>query len=310
MKKVFSIVSIICLAASALVYPLEAQEEGVVIAEETEPGFLDPEILDNFFSIGDYDGPTLGIEEVPGIDNVLDAIDEALPVYFDIGFSVVTAYIWRGQNLGSDASFQPYVTAGIDAIPAIDFSFTYWADITKNEPDRNLREVDYATDFNINILEALELIGYEPNDNPYLANKLFDFTFDTGYIYYDFPPNGGSKSQEVYFGVEYNLPLSPSFFIYNDWDRGRGAWLEWGIAQDLDLGAFTVCTYATLGYSKGQWGADEQFSTLDLGASIPISLGKHTTIEPFISFTKELEDDGAGLVNDELYGGMNFSIAF
>jgi hypothetical protein len=307
MKKVGSVLVMLTVFLVMVVSPVSALDEA---AEVSQPGFLDPEILDGFFSISEYDGPVIGIEEVPVIDEVLSAFDEVSPVYFELGFSVASAYIWRGQNLGSDASFQPYVTAGIDAIPAIDFSFTYWTDITKNSPDRNQREVDYALDFNINILEGLELFGYDTQENPYLLTKLFDFTFDTGYIYYDFPPDGGSKSQEVYFGVEYNLPLSPSFFIYNDWDRGRGAWLEWGISQDIDLGLFTLATYATLGYNKGQWGADSQFSTLDFGGSIPIALGKHTTIEPFISFTKELDDDGAGLVNDELYGGMNFSIAF
>ncbi|MBU1864620.1 MAG: hypothetical protein KKH94_13250 [Candidatus Omnitrophica bacterium] len=98
--------------------------------------------------------------------------------------------------------------------------------------------------------------------------------------------------------------------MYNDWNRGRGAWLAWGISQDVNIGVCTLSNYATLNYNHGQWGADSQFSTLDFGTSIPISIGKHMTIEPFISYTKELDDDGADMVNDELYGGFNWSINF
>jgi hypothetical protein len=307
MKKLISILGVICMVFTCNVSPMHAQE-GVV--EDAAPGYLDPEALDAFLSVGEYDGPVLGLEEIPGIDSAFDKFDELSPIDFELGFTVASAYIWRGQELGSDASFQPYVTVSPSFEPLGDISFTYWADITKNSPDRNDLEHDFVLDYNFDMLDLLEIGGYNRDEEPYLATKLFDFNFDAGYIYYSFPPFGGTKSQEVYFGVSYNLPLHPSFYIYNDWDRGRGSWYQFGLSQDLDLGAFTLSTYANLGYNKGQWGADSQFSTLDMGISLPIPVGKHQTLSPFLSFTKELDDDGANLVNDRLYGGLNYSITF
>ncbi len=302
--------------------PLHADEADISSTEEKEVAedsvrFLEPEIIDNFFTkyLGEpidelTGGFKFGVTEIPILDESLDKVGEISPIDLELGFSVVNAYIWRGQKLGSDASWQPYVTASPDFEPFGDVSFTFWADITQNSLGENQREYDFVVDYNFSILEGLELIGYKKEESPYLLTKALDFTFDTGYIYYKFPPQPDTKTQEVYFGVEYNLPLSPSFYIYNDWDRGSGAWLSWGIAQDIDLGVITLSTYATLNYNKGQWGADSQLSTLDFGASIPVELGKHMVIEPFLSYTKELDDDGANMVNDEIYGGFNWSISF
>lgn len=306
MKKLFiTMLAVLCVAIST---------NAVIAEEKARPTYLEPSILDDALDFSEaVDLPAFGIEEIPGFDAALDKFDEISPIDFEIGFSLVSAYIWRGQNLGSDASFQPYVTASPSFEPLGDLSFTYWANITKNEPDRNEREFDYAVDYNFDMPELLALFGYDADETPYLLHKVFDFNFDTGYIYYDFPPNGGTKSQEVYFGVQYNLPLRPSFFIYNDWDRGRGLWLEWGISQDINLGVFTVATYATMGYNKSQWGESSALSTLDMGASIPIAIGKRMTIEPFLSYTKRLNptySGGADLTHDELYGGFNWSLTF
>lgn len=283
-------------------------------AQEAEVGMLEPEIIDGLLDFSDVVSlPAIGIEEIPGLDAALDSFDEVCPLDFELGFTLASAYIWRGQNLGSDASFQPYVTVSPSFEPLGDLSFTYWADITKNEADRNEREFDYAVDYNFDILEALGKFGYSSDSAPYALTKVLDFNFDTGYIYYDFPPNGGSKSQEVYFGVAYNLPLHPSFTIYNDWDRGRGLWMEWGVSQDINLGLVTLATYATMGYNKSQWGESSALSTLDMGGSIPIAIGTHMTIEPFLSYTKRLNATYTGesdLTHDELYGGMNWSICF
>ena len=240
------------------------------------------------------------------LEGALNQVSEALPVGIEVGMSVASAYIWRGQNLGTDASFQPYVTLSPEFVPG-SLSFTIWADITKNEEDRNLREIDYAVDYSFGMLDVL---GLEAEG----AAKAADFSLSTGYIYYDFPPSGGTKSQEIYWGIDYNLPLSPSFYVYNDWDRGRGLWYEFGISQDIDLKVITLSTYATLGYNHKQWGTTSALSTLDMGVSVPLAIGEHVTIEPFLSYTKRLKstytDDGADLTHDELYGGMNFSFAF
>lgn len=246
----------------------------------------------------EYDGPILGIRSIPYFDDALTAFTEVSPIDIEMGFSVASAYIWRGQNFGTDASFQPYVTVSPDFEPEGfgDISFTTWANITKDTPGSNHNETDFSIDY------ALDIADYG--------------SFSAGYIYYDFPhieDGDADESQEIYFGAGLNVPLSPSFTWYHDFDAGSGEWLEFGISHDFDLKVATIATYATIAYNKGQWGASSGFSTLDFGASLPIPLGEHVTIEPFLSFTKRLQDtydDDASLVHDELYGGMNYSIAF
>ena len=298
MKKALSIMLTLAIAFTMGAYPAIAQEE------EAATTYLEPKAL----VIGNEDG------ELPGLDSALDSFSEVSPLDIEIGFTLASDYVWRGWLAGDGASFQPYVTVSPDFEPLGDISFTYWADLTSIDGGDDHLENDYVIDYNVDFLDIAGLFGYEydAEESSYGFMKLIDFNVDVGYIYYDFPAvaDVDEQSQELYAGITYNLPLSPSFFVYSDFDAGRGEWYEFGIAQDIVLGDVTVCTYATLNYNKGQWGADDGFSTCDFGASIPIAIGTHMTLEPFISYTKELENDGTGLVNDRFYGGVNYSIAF
>jgi hypothetical protein len=256
----------------------------------------------------------LEIPQIPYFDSSLDKFDEVSPFDFELGFSLASAYIWRGQNVGSDTSFQPYVKVSPSFEPFGDLSFTFWTDITKDSPGTNDREHDYIVDYTFSVLEGAKLLGYSDESSPKLLTKMLDFNFDTGYTYYQFPPKPATKSQEVYFGMTYNLPLSPSFYVYQDWDLGRGIWYEWKISHDFDLKYLTLSTYAKLGFNQRQWGTTSALSVLDFGGSIPIPGGSHMKISPFLSYSKRLKptytNDETDLVHDELYGGMNYSIVF
>ncbi|MBN1493755.1 MAG: hypothetical protein JW938_06360 [Candidatus Omnitrophica bacterium] len=250
---------------------------------------------------GGYDGFKLAIPTIPYFDEALNTFTEVSPIDIEIGFTVASAYIWRGQNLGSDTSFQPYFTVSPDFEPEGfgDISFTTWANITKNNsPDfnQNHNETDFSIDYSIDVLEYGSI--------------------SAGYIYYDFPhveDDSADETQEFYVGASLNVLLSPTFTWYHDFDAGSGEWITFGISHDFDLKVATIATHALLAYNKGQWGAREGFSSLDFGASLPIPIGDHMTIEPFISYTKRLDevwDDNQGLVHDELYGGFGYSISF
>jgi hypothetical protein len=247
--------------------------------------------------MGEYEGFVLGIEEIPYFDEALNKFTEVSPIDIELGFAVASAYIWRGQNLGTDTSFQPYVTLSPDFEPEGfgDISFTTWANITKDQhPNHN--ETDFSIDYSVDISKYGSLAA--------------------GYIYYDFPhvaDDNADESQEWYVGATANLLLSPSFTWYHDFDVGSGEYMTFGVSHDFDLKVATVATYATLAYNHGQWGAGSGFSFLDFGASLPIPVGQHMTIEPFLSYTKRLEEvwnRDEGLVHDEFYGGFKYSISF
>ena len=287
-------------------------------AEETK--WLEPEIVDNAFEqlVGRHIEKVTGdqklkIAKIPGFDDALDEIGKISPFDIEIGFTLANIYLWRGQNLGNDASWMPYVTVSPDFEPLGDLSFTYWADITQHMPGKDDLEYDFVVDYTVDILEILKLVQYDPETSPYLLTKLMDISFSTGYIYYWFPPSC-TDSHEVYWSMEYNLPLHPSFAIYNDFDQGRGIWYEWGVSQDFDLKLITLSTFATLGYNHRQWGESSKLSIFHFGGSVPFEIGTHTVIEPFLSYSKRANRtytaDGSDLTTDELYGGFNFSIGF
>lgn len=248
-----------------------------------------------------YNGFTLAIPTIPYFDDALNKFTAVSPIDIEMGFSVVSAYIWRGQNLGSDASWQPYVTVSPDFEPEGwgDISFTCWMNFTKDNGSicpQSHSETDFSVDYTIDILNLGSLSG--------------------GYIYYDFPHIANDKideTQEFYVGFSANTLLTPTITWYHDFDTGSGEWITFDISHDFDLKVFTISTYATLAYDKGQWGADAGLATLDFGASLPIPIGDHMTIEPFLSYTKRLQDlypKGQQIIHDELYGGFNYSITF
>ena len=303
--------------ASSLLFVWASQS---VLAEPVTEKWLEPEIIDHFFdsTVGVeldklFKDRRIAIKRVPVFDDVLDKTGEISPFDFELGFTLANKYLWRGQNLANDTSWMPYVTVSPDFEPIGDLSFTFWMDLTKAEegvPDD--KEYDFVIDYSIGVPELLKAVCIDMSQAPYIARKLLDFTFSTGYIYYYFPP--GEDSHEVYFKMDFNWPLHPYVAIYNDFDDGSGVWYEYGISQDFDLRLFTLSTFVIFGYNHRQWGKTSSFSTMHMGGSIPFEIGPHMVIEPFISYSKRLKrtytDDREDLVHDEFYYGFNYTINF
>lgn len=293
-------------------------------AKSVKPRFLDPEIVDSacYNCVGKTMGKCtgnikLGIPEIPYWDTTLDKFGKVSPLYFELGFTLANKYIWRGQDLGNNVSWQPYVKSGHDFGPLGNPSFTYWVNITNDYKGGNGKdnsEYDFVFDYNLDILKAAGLLGVEQEKMPYLIKKAIDINFSTGYIYYYFPPYH-TDTKEVYWTIRYNWPLHPYVSIINDIDAGRGIWYEWGICEELDFNIVKVCAYAKLGYNKNQWISGSALQTLDFGGSIPFPIGKHMAIRPFLSYSKRLhrtypEGSEDVITHDELYGGFSYSINF
>jgi hypothetical protein len=88
----------------------------------------------------------------------------------------------------------------------------------------------------------------------------------TGYIYTgdlaDTLPGGATKSMtvisdannttEIYGKLEVGIPLNPSFAIYYDVDKVKGAYMEFGVSHGIPLGATELSLGALMGLSAGQ----------------------------------------------------------
>lgn len=285
-----------------------------------KPGFLEPEIVDQWFdnTVGKKIESVVGnrkiaIDYIPYHDDFYDQFGKMSPFDFTLGFTLANMYLWRGQNLGNDTSWQPYVTVSPDFEPIGDVSFTFWSNITQHLEGKDDSEYDFIVDYSLPMLDTLKKLGCDVDGVPYIIKKLADFSFQTGYIYYWFPPVT-DDSHEVYFGQAYNWPLHPYWKVYNDFDSGKGLWWETGVSQDFDLKLFTLSTFASLGYNHRQWGESSALQTLLFGASVPVPIGKHMVIEPFLSYSKRLKrtftQDGTDLTRDEIYGGFNYTLNF
>ena len=317
--KLQMITAVIILLATSIVSAQQASNSQAEVPKKVS--VFDAEFIDLVFEehVGRHIAPVVGdarfgIKRIDGYDDALDQFTAVCPIDIEIGFTLANMYLWRGQNLGSDTSFQPYVTASPDFEPFGDLSFTYWLDFTQNSRNKDEREQDFVVDYTFAFDDLLVCAGLINDDTPNIVKRLLDFDFSAGYIYYYFPFDG-TDSHEYYFKMEAtNMILHPYIAIYHDFDQGSGTWIERGISQDFDLKLFTLSTFAILGYNHRQWSKKECFSNLHFGGSIPIEIGTHMVIEPFLSYSKRLDhtrdDFDQNMVHDELYGGFNYSISF
>ncbi len=310
------------------------------------PGYLEPSIVDDAFDrhVGQRIAAVtrdarLGVSKIPGYDDALDVVGKYSPLAFELGFTLTSKYIWRGQNLGDRACWQPYVKTSTKFLPLGTFSFTYWANLLKNgneegEDDSPDTEHDFYFDYNFDMLAGAKLLGVEAGQWPYLLRKAADFNLAIGIWRYWFPPTGTSDN-EFYGTVTYNWPLNPYVTIVNDFTAGTGIWYEVGVAQSFDLKLVTVAGYSKLGYNHKQWSASSKLQTFEFGFSLPIPVGAHMCIEPFLSYSKRLKktyfytqyeeatgfdgdgnevtttfDQGNILTGDEFYGGFKYMINF
>ncbi len=316
--KLQMVIAAITLLTASFVSAQQASDSQT--AEQKKVSIWDEDFIDVVFEehVGRHITPLVGdarfgIKRIEGYDDALDQFTAVCPIDIEIGFTLANMYLWRGQNLGSDTSFQPYVTASPDFEPFGDLSFTYWLDFTQNSRSTNEREQDFMVDYTFPFDDMLICAGLINDDTPDFIKGILDFDFSAGYIYYYFPPDG-TDSHEYYFKIASNMILHPYIAIYHDFDQGSGTWIERGISQDFDLKLFTLSTFAILGYNHRQWAKTEGFCNLHFGGSIPIELGTHMVIEPFLSYSKRLDhtrdDFDQNMVHDELYGGFNYSISF
>jgi len=216
--------------------------------------------------------------------------------------SVLTDYVWRGQNYGKDGVIQPNFSIGFANGLSLDFWANYNMDEDRYSNGHLVNEVDYTLDYS------------------YQAGI---FGLSAGYIFYEFP-RGGGNTQEVYGGVSLDTFLSPSLTLYRDVDSIIGTYISFGVGHDFELNdRATLSLAGTLGwgnraYHKGYFDVEKSaLSDYSFGASLAYSVTKKITVTPQISYSDFVDSkiaDAAknGFYEDDgnLYGGVNVSYSF
>ncbi len=216
--------------------------------------------------------------------------------------SILTDYVWRGQNYGKNGVVQPNFSIDFENGISLDFWANYNLDEDRYSNNHLVNEIDYTLDYSF---------------------KAGMFGLSAGYIFYDFP-RGGGNTEEVYSGVSLDTILSPTLTLYRDVDSIDGTYISFSVGHDFELNAqATLSLSGSLGwgngaYHKGYFGVDKSsLSDYNLGASLAYAVTDKITVTPQVSYSnfldRELADAAeAGFYEEDsnFYGGVNVSYSF
>jgi uncharacterized protein (TIGR02001 family) len=247
---------------------------------------------------------------------VLPAFAEGEAPSADLSVAVMSAYIWRGQELSNDSVvIQPSMTVGYK-----DFSANLWGNLD-TDPHENLGG---GTN------------NWNETDFTWAYGKDFGaLSSELGYIYYAL--NGEEDiddSQELYLSFGLDTVLSPTLTVYREFAHYPGWYILLGISHAFELKDNIALELAgSASYLAGDNEDDypeiddgvptgDEFNNLHDGTislSLPITVMEYVTVTPSFAYVFPLSGDAEdrmealsveGDENDFFSGGVTVSFAF
>jgi len=232
--------------------------------------------------------------------------EEGSSVEFEVTADFFSKYIWRGQNLNEDYAFQPGISASYAGFTGGVWGSLDMTDYGDNEGE--FTEVDYYVDYSGSVpgVEGVE--------------------FAVGVVNYHFPSIYGDTT-EIYWGLGFDLPLSPSVSVYHDVDQADGTYVSFGIGQDfgtiveLAEGMPVGMDFsASLGLADGDynefyWGTkDAGLNDLALSVSFPFEVFGWS-VSPSLNYVTLVDgalrsSDSFVQSSDYFYTGIGLSTSF
>lgn len=237
---------------------------------------------------------------VVSLGGVAVAEDEA-GIGLDVTMDFMSKYVWRGQLLNDDYAFQPGVSMTFDKLTLGIWGSVDMTDYSDNEWE--FIEYDYYLDYTTTIAEGVDL--------------------SVGVIEYYFP--SGDDTQEIYAGLAFDMPLSPSVTIYNDVDEVNGSYVSFAVGHTvenlfetevpMEIGA--SIGWGSESYNKAYWGApadDSGLNDLTVNVAFPIGLGSWT-FTPSVNYVTLLDSDVKATnkyysSSDYFFTGLSLSTSF
>lgn len=216
-------------------------------------------------------------------------------------------YVWRGQNLSDDPVFQTGISASYKGWTAAIWGNVDLTGINGNSGD--FSEADYSLDYS-GAIPGIEGIGYS-----------------VGVIYYDFPGTAVKDTTEIYWGLNFDLPLSPSITVYHDVDEVEGSYISLAfghsiekiaeLGPDLPIGMEIGANlgWGSGSYNKYYWGTDQtKLNDLAFSVSFPMEIAGWT-VSPSLNYITLLSDDirdtdAYGTESDFFFAGISLSKSF
>lgn len=224
---------------------------------------------------------------------------------FDLGADFYSKYIWRGINVNDDYVFQPSVNVTYES-----FTVGVWGNLDFTDyagEQGEFSEIDYYVDY------TCPMPGLE------------GVSLSVGVINYHFPSLVGDTT-EVYWGLAFDMPLSPSVTVYHDIDEIDGTYVSFAVGhdfgtiakltEDMPLGMdFSASLgYGDTDYNKGYWASTENsgLNDLMLSVSFPFEVSG-VSVSPSLNYVS-IMDGGIRSVDsaasDYFFTGISLSKSF
>lgn len=136
--------------------------------------------------------------------------------------------------------------------------------------------------------------------------------FVGGALYsFKFPVVGWESTPELYGGVVFSAPLSPTLYVAHDFDLGDGTHAMLMLSHSVPLGesGATLHLAGNVDYNAEYYTTESGFSFADVSAAIGIPIGP-LTVSPMILIQRRLDDAFVDFVPDDELFGVTASITF
>lgn len=148
--------------------------------------------------------------------------------YLELSIDTLSKYIYRAYAYSEGTVHQLNLSTGLEP-----WSFNLFANY---DPDNSrVNEVMVNPDFTKSIGSMSFSLGY-----------LFTY-YDFDYEYYE---SLTEKTQEVYFGTTFDsIALTPSAFIYYDYDKGNGTYYELSAEKTIEVKQVELYNLSAISYN-------------------------------------------------------------
>ncbi len=226
---------------------------------------------------------------------------------FEVTADFFSKYLLRGQNLDDDPVFQPGFSATYKGLSAAIWGNLELTNINGNSGD--FSELDYS-------------LGYSAP-----MPTIRGIEYSIGVIYYDFPGTTVKDTTEIYWGLNFDLLLTPSITFYHDVDEAEGTYISLAVAHSIEKIAelapdmpLAMEVGASLGwgsgsYNKYYWGTDQsKLNDLTFSVSFPVEIAGWT-VTPNLNYVTLVSDDirntdAYGTDSDFFFAGIGLSKRF
>jgi hypothetical protein len=224
-------------------------------------------------------------------------------ISLNMSLDYVGKYVWRGQDVVDD----PVIWTNVD-IGFGKWTATFWGNLETTNINDQRGEYDYILDYSDD-LPGFEGVGYS-----------------FGTIYYYFPSTGNTT--EIYWGLNFALPLNPSFTVYHDVHAAAGTFVSFNLEHSIDkifelgpdlpigLTLGSELTWGSSSYNHSYWGVDDdKMNYWQLTASFPVEFADGWTLAGNLYYVTLLGDsirksDAFGSESDYFFAGLSISKSF